>query len=345
MLRDAVMTPEFSESDLEYEKQSIMFEHEELMDKPDKFVMEDLMATAFPCPLGNPAVPPPEAVREISLAKLEAFRQRYVTGPGVAVAATGMEFGELVRASEKLFGGLASSKPVRALPLVYRPGERRIVEDPDWKARQPTGSDETTRIVIGFAAPSLTARDFYAVSVLMALMGGGSSFSSGGPGKGMYSRLYTRALNRWQFCQEIKAFLQPFEDISLFGISSKTDPPASVSMVEVIVSELLLATHDISDEEFVRGRNKLKSDMFMDLESRIVQIDDVIRQVLLWNKRVTAAEHAQKIDAVTKEDVMRVARHILQGAPVVVAHGPKASVDVVASSKRIHGHFLKMLKE
>jgi processing peptidase subunit alpha len=110
------------------------------------------------------------------------------------------------------------------------------------------------------------------------------------------------------------------------------------------VSELLLATHDISDEEFARGRNKLKSDMFMDLESRIVQIDDVIRQVLLWNKRVTAAEHAQKIDAVTKEDVMRAARQILQGAPIVVAHGPKSSIDAVAGSRRIHAHLLKLLK-
>ncbi len=45
--------------------------------------------------------------------------------------------------------------------------------------------DETNpRVTLVFAAPSLTAPDFYTVSVLHGLMGGGASFSSGGPGKG-----------------------------------------------------------------------------------------------------------------------------------------------------------------
>jgi processing peptidase subunit alpha len=40
------------------------------------------------------------------------------------------------------------------------------------------------------------SEDIYALCVLQMLMGGGSSFSSGGPGKGMYSRLYSRVLNQ-----------------------------------------------------------------------------------------------------------------------------------------------------
>jgi len=32
---------------------------------------------------------------------------------------------------------------------------------------------------------------------LNVLMGGGESFSVGGPGKGMYSRLYTNVLNKY----------------------------------------------------------------------------------------------------------------------------------------------------
>jgi mitochondrial-processing peptidase subunit alpha len=36
----------------------------------------------------------------------------------------------------------------------------------------------------------------YAVAVLQTLLGGGGSFSAGGPGKGMYARYYTEVLNR-----------------------------------------------------------------------------------------------------------------------------------------------------
>ena len=38
--------------------------------------------------------------------------------------------------------------------------------------------------------------NFIPTCVLHSLMGGGGSFSAGGPGKGMYTRLYTNVLNR-----------------------------------------------------------------------------------------------------------------------------------------------------
>ena len=42
--------------------------------------------------------------------------------------------------------------------------------------------------------------DFIPFCVLNMMMGGGGSFSAGGPGKGMYTRLYTRVLNKVRKC-------------------------------------------------------------------------------------------------------------------------------------------------
>ena len=151
----------------------------------------------------------------------------------------------------------------------------------------------------------------------------------------MYSRLYTRVLNRWRFVQDTKSFLFPFEDVTLFGISGKTDPYACMSMLEVIVSEFLYMATEMSDEEFARAKNKLKSDMFMDLESRIVQIDDVIRQVLLWNKRLSPKDHAVHIDNLTKEHVVDVARQIISGVPTIVAYGPQEHIQAIPSAHRL----------
>ena len=39
--------------------------------------------------------------------------------------------------------------------------------------------------------------DFIPFAVLNMMMGGGGSFSAGGPGKGMFTRLYLNVLNRW----------------------------------------------------------------------------------------------------------------------------------------------------
>lgn len=50
--------------------------------------------------------------------------------------------------------------------------------------------------MIGLEGCSLHDSDFIAICVLNMMLGGGGSFSAGGPGKGMYTRLYTNVLNR-----------------------------------------------------------------------------------------------------------------------------------------------------
>jgi len=50
--------------------------------------------------------------------------------------------------------------------------------------------------------PLVGSNDFVPSCVLNLMMGGGGSFSAGGPGKGMYTRLYRNVLNRYacDFC-------------------------------------------------------------------------------------------------------------------------------------------------
>lgn len=335
ILRESAESP-FSQDDLDFQKQSLAFEHEDHMMDPDAFVPDLFMETALKCSLALPTIPDPASINAISLERLRAFRDRHLVGSSVVVAGTSVEHAELVQYAKDMFGNLPTGTRRPSFPLKYEGGSLFKVEDDKVaeRERSVTG-EESTRIQLGFRAPALVDSDFYAVSVLMSLMGGGSSFSSGGPGKGMYTRLYTRVLNRWRFVQEAKCFLHMYEDISLFGFACKTDPDASVNMLEVMCSELIYMATDISDEEFSRAKNKLKSDMFMDLESRIVQMDDLVRQVLMWNKRLSAADHAKAIDALSKEQVIRAARKIVAGTPTLVAYGPSNSVKSLPSSHRV----------
>lgn len=56
---------------------------------------------------------------------------------------------------------------------------------------------ELAHCVIGLESCSHKDEDFIAFCVLNMMMGGGGSFSAGGPGKGMYTRLYLNVLNRY----------------------------------------------------------------------------------------------------------------------------------------------------
>ena len=53
-----------------------------------------------------------------------------------------------------------------------------------------------THIHLAFEGLPIASDDIYALATLNTLLGGGGSFSAGGPGKGMYSRLYTNVLNQ-----------------------------------------------------------------------------------------------------------------------------------------------------
>ena len=69
--------------------------------------------------------------------------------------------------------------------------------------------------------------DLYALATLQKLLGGGSSFSAGGPGKGMFSRLYTKVLNKYPFVENCMSFNHSYIDSGIFGITLSLVPEAA----------------------------------------------------------------------------------------------------------------------
>lgn len=78
------------------------------------------------------------------------------------------------------------------------------------------------------------------------LMGGGGSFSAGGPGKGMYTRLYTNVLNRHHWMYSATAFNHAYGDAGLFCINASAPPQNIGQLIDIISTEL-------SRWDFVRG--------------------------------------------------------------------------------------------
>ncbi len=71
------------------------------------------------------------------------------------------------------------------------------------------------------------------------MMGGGGSFSAGGPGKGMYTRLYTNVLNRQHWMWSATAYNHAYSDSGLFCIHAAAHPSQLRELVEVIVKEFV----------------------------------------------------------------------------------------------------------
>ena len=173
-------------------------------------------------------------------------------------------------------------------------------------------------IHVAFEALPISSPDIYALATLQTLLGGGGSFSAGGPGKGMYSRLYTNVLNQHGWVESCVSFNHSYTDSGLFGISASCSPRFVSSMLDVICRELQsLGTGTglsaLQPGEVRRAKNQLKSSLLMNLESRMVELEDLGRQVQVHGRKIGVKEMCANIDALTVDDLRRVARTVVTG--------------------------------
>ncbi|KAI9827823.1 MAG: Mitochondrial-processing peptidase subunit alpha [Thelocarpon impressellum] len=175
-----------------------------------------------------------------------------------------------------------------------------------------------SHIHLAFEALPISSPDIYALATLQTLLGGGGSFSAGGPGKGMYSRLYTNVLNQHGWVESCVAFNHSYTDSGLFGISASCSPAKVSQMLEVMCRELQALTLDtgfssLQTAEVERAKNQLRSSLLMNLESRMVELEDLGRQVQVHGRKVGVKEMCRKIDELTVPDLRRVARLVMAG--------------------------------
>lgn len=181
---------------------------------------------------------------------------------------------------------------------------------------------EFTHVALGFNPGSWHSDDLIDICTLHFLLGGGGSFSAGGPGKGMYSRLYLNVLNQHFWVDSAIAFNSLYEDAGLFGIYGSCVPSEAGKLVDVFSEELLkLKNGTLGAEEVSRAKNQLKSSMMMKLESRQVLFEDIGRQLLTYKKRETPEQLCQKVDAVTPDSLKKAAAKMLKTKPTVAAFG------------------------
>ncbi|KAI0408547.1 putative mitochondrial processing peptidase alpha subunit [Xylaria palmicola] len=175
-----------------------------------------------------------------------------------------------------------------------------------------------THIHIAFEGLPIASKDIYALATLNTLLGGGGSFSAGGPGKGMYSRLYTNVLNQHAWVENCMAFNHSYTDSGLFGISALCVPGRTQHMLDVMCQELRALTLDtgfsaLGVAEVQRAKNQLRSSLLMNLESRMVELEDLGRQVQVHGRKVPVQEMCRNIEDLTVRDLRRVANQILGG--------------------------------
>ncbi|KAL8824385.1 MAG: hypothetical protein Q9170_008177 [Blastenia crenularia] len=241
------------------------------------------------------------------------------------------------RASETALPHSSSSRPLKLdLPSHYTGG---FLSLPNLPPPANPALPHLSHIHLAFEALPISSDDIYALATLQTLLGGGGSFSAGGPGKGMYSRLYTNVLNQYGWVESCVAFNHSYTDSGLFGISASCQPSRILQMLEVMCRELNNLTLDsgftaLKPVEVNRAKNQLRSSLLMNLESRMVELEDLGRQVQVHGRKVGVKEMCRKIDDLTVQDLRRVAKQVLGGQVSNIGQGSGAPTVVLQEGEQ-----------
>jgi processing peptidase subunit alpha len=233
-----------------------------------------------------------------------------------------MDHTELVAMAKKFFDGnhLPATSPQAApkkTQAVYTGGlylEQRELQEP------------FVKLAIGYEVGGYKSENLYTMCVLEKLLGGGSSFSAGGPGKGMYTRLYLDVLNKHHWIESAQSFVVPHENNGLLGIDGSCQGEHIQYLYQVILDQFLrLATEEVTPLELSRAKNMLRSQLMMQLESRIVVCEDIARQYATYGKRDLPEVTCAKIEKVTAADIKQLVKTMLLQPPSIVCVGEDVS--------------------
>lgn len=307
IIADILQHSVFDEDELARERDVILQEIGQTQDTPDDIIFDHFQETAFPDqPMGRPVLGTAEIVANMPRQALLDYMDEHYRAPRMVLAAAGaVEHATLAALAGEAFAGLGNGTRAAPAPAKYCGGDRRERRDL-----------EQVHLLLGFEGMSYEDPNYYAVSVLSTLFGGGMS-----------SRLFQEIRERRGLAYSIYAFASTYTDGGLFGIYAGTSAQKLGELVAVLCDEIGKLVRNVSEEETARARAQLRASHLMGRESTGARCEQLAQQIRIFGRPVPLEEVLAKIEAVDVAAVTALATRLAAGPPVVTALGPVADLE------------------
>ncbi|CAG0992526.1 putative zinc protease [Gammaproteobacteria bacterium] len=290
VLCDLIFRPALRESDLNLERNVILEEIAMVDDTPDDLVFELHNETLWGRhPYGYAILGTRETVGAMTVETVRALHASAYRPRHMVVAAAGRVEHEallevLSRTGWDAVGGGNDDGDEASVPVPV----------PESPVRRHVDRDgHQTHIVIG--SPSVAYGDArrYAVSLVGLMLGGGMS-----------SRLFQRVREELGLAYAVYSFQSFHHDSGLHGIYAGTSAETADRALAEIRSELaLVAREGFPEDEIEAGKNQLKGQLTLSLESPASRMFRVASSALYGQPFLALDETLSRIDAVTPAQV------------------------------------------
>merc|ERR1712032_13690 len=106
-----------------------------------------------------------------------------------------------------------------------------------------------------------------------------------------------------ELCHEYMTFNTSYKDTGLFGVYFIADPKKVQDMSWHVMNKMVRMCHELTEDELERAKTQLKSNMLTQLDGTTAVCEEIGRQMLTYNRRMSPAEVFARIDAVNIETV------------------------------------------
>jgi predicted Zn-dependent peptidase len=291
---------------LDRERAVVIQEIMQAHDTPDDIVFDRFQETAFPRqPVGRSVLGTTDLIRRIPREALIAYVNDHYRASSIVLAAAGrIDHYRLVELAKGAFSSLDAGVRKAREPALYVGGDCRDNRDL-----------EQAHIILGFTGVAYRDPDFYALSVLSVLLGGGMS-----------SRLFQEVREKRGLVYTIYSFPASFIDSGLFGIYAGTGEKEVGELIPLVCTEMVKLTSDVTEEEVARAKAQLKSSILMSLESTSARCEHLARQLVVFGRPLAVSEVVNEVAAVDVAAIRRVARRLIEGPLTLTGLGPLANL-------------------
>ncbi|RDV82525.1 M16 family metallopeptidase [Ammonifex thiophilus] len=299
VLTDLIFHARFDPQDLEREKNVILEEIRMYEDTPDELVHDLFSATLWKDhPLGRPVIGTEETVKNLTPEEIFRYYERHYLRGRMVVAVAGNVVHE--RAVDLLAPRFAVVKEEKRSP-----GDQ---PRPWFGSNFFLRSTEQVHLCLGTPGLAVGDDDIYTFQVLNTLLGGGMS-----------SRLFQKVREERGLVYSVYSYHSAYRDTGLFciyaGLAAENVPRALQAIVEELKK---VCRSDLSPEEVERAKNQLKGSFLLSLESVTTRMSRLGKSWLYLGRVLSPEEVAERITAVTLEQVQVLARRFFRPSGLVL---------------------------
>jgi predicted Zn-dependent peptidase len=297
VLVDMLRNSKFDAEELEREKGVILEEMNMYYDTPRDYVGSVYEELVFGSnPLGWETLGTRDTIKASTRETFLDYLDRWYKPPRIVVGVAGMIGEGLIPKLEELLGDMAGESN-------GMPSPAQVEQTSEPQLRLHHKDSDQANICLGVPSYPLEHPDRYALQLLGTVLG-----------TGMSSRLFLEVRERRGLAYYVYALNSSYTDAGTLVSQAGVDLNRADEAVGVITQEFRkLAAEQVPPEELEKARALAKGRFVLQTESPNGLMLFGLRREVLEGRAAEPEELLAGLDAVTAEDVQRVARDIIEG--------------------------------